>query len=78
MEHYQMIRRYRMAAMSKAIKGLDAPLEFISRAQDATDQMNYGYPKGAESTHKEANLRLKGKVMITMVHGFGVHVHSPR
>jgi len=70
-----MIRRYRMAAMSKAIKGLELPLEFISIAQDATDQMNYGYPKGAESTHKEANLRLKGKVMITMVHGFAVYMY---
>ena len=61
--------------MLKAIKGLEFPTGFISIAQDATDQMNYGYPKGAESTHKEANLRLKAKVMITMVHGFAVYMY---
>ena len=73
--HYQFIRRCRASALIKARKAIDEPDSYISIAQDGTDQMGFGYPKGSESTHKEDDLRLKSKIMITMVHGAAVYMY---
>ena len=74
-EHYQKIYRCRAGAMNKALLAMNKPGDFISIAQDATDCLGWGYPKGAETTHKEDNNKLKAKVMISMVHGAAVYMY---
>lgn len=74
-KHYKFITLCRADATHKANLAIDQPGQFISIAQDGTDQLGYGVPKGAESTHKEDNLRLKSKVMIDVVHGSGVYMY---
>ena len=73
--HYDQIRRYRSDAGHRARIAADHPDDYISIAQDGTDQLGFGYPIGAEMTAKEDNPRLKTKIMIDIVHGFGVYMY---
>ena len=61
--------------MTKARTAIEHPDEAISIAIDGTDQMGWGYPKGPDGTHAEANYRLKCKIMIAMVHGCAVYFY---
>ena len=49
-QHYKLIGRYRARAMSHAMKGKLQPEEYLSMAQDGTEQMGYGYPTTPEFT----------------------------
>ena len=73
--HYALIKRYRGRAMKHAILGATEPHNYLSIAQDGTDQMGYGFPRAAEHDKDQDNFRLKTKVMITMVHGDSVHFY---
>ena len=61
--------------MTRARTAIEHPDDAISIAIDGTDQMGWGYPKGPEGTHAEANNRLKRKIMIAMVHGCAVYFY---
>jgi hypothetical protein len=74
-KHYNQIRRYRSDAAHRARLAATHPDEYISIAQDGTDQLGFGYPIGAETTAREDNPRLKTKIMISIVHGFGVYMY---
>jgi hypothetical protein len=51
-EHYAQIKRYRANAQQNALRAADedGSREYLSIAQDGTEQLGYGYPKGDEST----------------------------
>jgi hypothetical protein len=71
-KHHMLIRRYRATALSNAQLAQMYPDKYLSIAQDATDQTDYGLPKMAEYSKSEDSFRLKQKVMVTFVHGIGV------
>jgi hypothetical protein len=62
--HYNTIRAYRLNAKTNAAKARLHPDEYLSIAQDGTEQLGFGYPKMNEFCKEMDNFRLKTKVLL--------------
>lgn len=72
--HYGQVIRSRQQASYHASLALAHPEQYISIAQDGTDQLGLGYPSFAEKTCNDDNPKLTTKIMVNFVHGNGVYL----
>jgi hypothetical protein len=70
-DHYQRVKAERHYFMRKQYAAEMSPEECIYISLDGTDQLGYGFPHFLE-TGKEEKERIKAKIMVGCVPGFGV------
>lgn len=73
--HYKWIKAERQESLSKAFRAVRNPTEWLSIAQDGTNQLPFGFPNFREVDKTLDTNRIKTHLMIDIVHGRGCYTY---